>query len=70
MSESRVRENRMHGLRRRGLETERHATAPVPDPTQPLEIEPQYGTAGPHRLRSGDRPKGLLDGRGVASATV
>jgi hypothetical protein len=33
MSESRVRENCMHGLKRRGLETERHATAPVPDPT-------------------------------------
>jgi hypothetical protein len=34
MSESRVRENRMHGLRWRGLETERYATAPVPDPTK------------------------------------
>jgi transposase len=32
MSESRVRENRMHGLKRRGLETERH-TSPRQPPT-------------------------------------
>lgn len=34
LSESRVRENCMHGLKRRGLETESRAAAPVPDPTQ------------------------------------
>lgn len=27
-------QNRLHGLMRRGLETERYATAPVPDPTE------------------------------------
>ncbi|RSS97433.1 hypothetical protein EF919_02940 [Streptomyces sp. WAC02707] len=31
-----MRENCMHGLKRRGLETEPRATAPVPDPTKDL----------------------------------
>ncbi len=30
----------MHGLKRRGLETERHATAPVPDPTRAALVGP------------------------------
>ncbi|AVH54582.1 hypothetical protein C4B68_00590 [Streptomyces dengpaensis] len=46
---SRVRENRMHGSKRRGLETERtcSATVPAPDPTGRLVVGQASATENP-----------------------
>jgi len=44
MSESRVRENRMHGLKRRGLETERQP--PRQSPTLPRHALRACSAAG------------------------